>query len=94
MKVVDNNQPTNHKIFGFKDQTNTGNDYLYDDNGNMVQDLNKNNMSITYNHLNLPQLITIDQGGHTGTIEYVYDATGMKLQKSVNAMIGGIAVPK
>ncbi|MBS9461419.1 hypothetical protein KIM67_03285, partial [Flagellimonas sp. 389] len=39
---------------GFKDGTNTNNDFEYDANGNMTSDLNKGISSIEYNHLNLP----------------------------------------
>ncbi|WP_298507390.1 DUF6443 domain-containing protein [uncultured Kordia sp.] len=67
--------------FGFKDGTNTGDDYSYDANGNMVEDKNKGITSITYNHLNLPTQITFDNGS---TITYFYDAAGIKQQKIVN----------
>jgi RHS repeat-associated protein len=60
---------------------NTGaTDYTYDGNGNMVADLNKNISSITYNHLNLPSVITVTG---KGTITYQYDAAGNKLTKTV-----------
>jgi RHS repeat-associated protein len=65
---------------GFKDGTNTDNDYTYDSNGNMTKDNNKQITSITYNHLNLPFVITF-----TGnrTITFVYDATGKKLMQRI-----------
>lgn len=55
-------------------------DYQYDDNGNLIFDDHKDIASITYNHLNLPHIITITG---KGTIEYRYDATGNKLTKIV-----------
>ncbi len=67
------------KELGFKDG-NTGQDYWYDNNGNLTKDLNKGISSIAYNHLNLPKLITKGDS----TIQYVYDATGNKLQKKVS----------
>ncbi|WP_221409762.1 RHS repeat-associated core domain-containing protein [Pseudochryseolinea flava] len=63
---------------GFVDGSpGTSNDYAYDANGNMTQDLNKgiNASGITYNLLNLPETVT--KGGNT--IRYIYDATGRKL---------------
>ncbi|TEB40275.1 hypothetical protein D0809_31440, partial [Flavobacterium circumlabens] len=51
-----------------------------DANGNLITDKNKNITAITYNHLNLPKKITF---GTTGTIEYIYNATGQKVQKIV-----------
>ncbi|MBZ9731572.1 DUF6443 domain-containing protein [Salegentibacter sp. JZCK2] len=63
---------------GFKDG-NTGIDFAYDVNGNLTSDLNKGITAITYNHLNLPELITI--GGQI--IDYTYDATGVKLRKEI-----------
>ncbi len=59
-------------------KTNSATDYNYDDNGNLQYDKNKDIASIAYNHLNLPQTITVTG---KGTISYVYDAAGMKLQK-------------
>ncbi|WP_315817065.1 hypothetical protein [Paraflavitalea speifideaquila] len=55
-------------------------DYTYDPNGNLVSDANKNISSITYNHLNLPQIMQVSG---KGSIEYVYDAFGGKLKKQV-----------
>lgn len=55
-------------------------DYSYDGNGNLTIDKNKDITSIIYNHLNLPQTITITG---KGKILYVYDATGNKLKKIV-----------
>ncbi len=67
--------------YGFKDGINTGNDYDYDDNGNITKDENKGISSIIYNHLNLPEVVTISNSVGTGTITYTYDATGVKLKK-------------
>jgi RHS repeat-associated protein len=68
---------TGDKKTGFIDGTNTGNDYAYDANGNMTVDNNKGIASITYNFLNLPEVVT--KGGNT--IQYVYDASGRKLSQ-------------
>lgn len=55
-------------------------DYGFDGNGNLVTDQNKAISATTYNHLNLPQLVTITG---KGTIQFVYDAAGAKLRKIV-----------
>jgi RHS repeat-associated protein len=82
----------NGKLNDFTDNVtavngNLADDYVYDDNGNLVIDLNKNakelnNIAgangIKYNFLDKPELINI-QG--KGTIKIVYDADGNKLQK-------------
>jgi RHS repeat-associated protein len=66
---------------GFQDRNNgTNNDYQYDANGNLTFDYNKNITAITYNYLNLPNLVTI---GGKGTIAYTYDAGGNKLQRTL-----------
>ncbi|UUF12936.1 MULTISPECIES: DUF6443 domain-containing protein [Flavobacterium] len=75
-KVVDNSNNTS----GFNDFNKTGDDYTYDANGNMFTDKNKNISAIAYNHLNLPKKITFGTGN---TIEYIYNATGEKLEKIV-----------
>jgi RHS repeat-associated protein len=87
-------QPASNKLAGVTDQANnkastlgdfkydpatkTATDYRYDANGNMTADNNKAIGAIAYNHLNLPQLITVT---NKGTVTYVHDAAGNKLQK-------------
>ncbi|TDQ30381.1 DUF6443 domain-containing protein, partial [Tenacibaculum caenipelagi] len=73
MKVTDNG----YYWWGFKDGTNTNDDFEYDSNGNMIIDRNKGITGITYNHLNLPVSVTLAGG----TIGYTYDASGNKLRK-------------
>ncbi|MEM7370925.1 MAG: DUF6443 domain-containing protein [Bacteroidota bacterium] len=63
----------------FVDGTNTGVDYIYDDSGNIITDHNKG-MTAEYNHLNKPTLIQLPNG----SMEFVYSATGVKLQARVN----------
>jgi RHS repeat-associated protein len=75
MSVVDNSNNTS----GFKDGITTGDDYVYDANGNMTVDKNKKIASIVYNHLNLPTKIVFP----TGNIVYFYTASGQKVQKVV-----------
>src|SRR5690606_39051231 len=72
---------------GFKDGTNTGNDYSYDTFGNIKQDLNKNLTNITYNHLNLPVEITFANGSK---ITYTYDAAGTRKSKRVQPTAGAV----
>jgi YD repeat-containing protein len=72
--------------FRYDPATKTATDYAYDDNGNLTQDNNKKIASIQYNHLNLPQLITLATnsfGAPGGTVAYTYDAAGNKLRKTV-----------
>ena len=65
---------------GFKDGNTVDDDYIYDANDNMTEDKNKGITAISYNHLNLPRQVSFG----TGTISYIYDATGTKLAKVVN----------
>jgi hypothetical protein len=55
-------------------------DYTYDQNGNVITDYNRSITGITYNYLNLPQQIAF---GTKGSIQYLYDAIGVKWQKIV-----------
>jgi RHS repeat-associated protein len=84
------------KLGDFTDKHTGSNDYGYDLNGNMITDLNKrlngsvgidqaNGGAIEYNHLNLPWKITVkkDNDSVKGTIKYIYDATGNKLEKRI-----------
>ncbi len=77
LKVAD----TGNTSFGFKDGTNTNDDFEYDTNGNMIIDQNKGITGITYNHLNLPKTVSISNAQGTGNITYIYDATGVKVKK-------------
>lgn len=80
---------TANGAFGdFKDGSNGANpDYVYDANGNLVIDLNKNTKDlgnvagangVRYNFLDKPDQIRI---AGKGTIKVVYDADGEKLQR-------------
>lgn len=64
---------------GFKDGLNEI-DYKYDDFGNMEIDVNKGITNISYNHLNLPLKITF---GGNKYIQYLYNATGQKISKTI-----------
>lgn len=61
---------------GFVDDNANSNEYDYDDNGNMVKDINKDITSVSYNHLNLPKQVQLS----TGNVYYTYDAAGTKLK--------------
>jgi RHS repeat-associated protein len=87
LRVSDGSGPWDGKLGDFKDGQNTQgtDDYEYDENGNIIKDENraiKNNTGpgIEYNYMNKPSLIHI---ANKGTIEYLYDASGEKLQKVV-----------
>lgn len=79
IRVTDGFNDVNTKLGDFHDGTNSGDDYSYDGNGNLTLDNNKSISSIGYNYLNLPSVITVTG---KGTISYVYDAAGNKLQKT------------
>jgi len=81
----------NGKLGDFTDGGNSADDYIYDDNGNLIIDLNKNIKDanggvstsigvsgIKYNFLDKPEEIKI---AGKGTIKFVYDADGNRLQK-------------
>ncbi len=77
------------KVGDFKDGSNSNDDYSYDVNGNLLIDQNKKILSIQYNHLNLPEVITMELPVQnppytTRTITFTYDATGNKLRKFVS----------
>ncbi|SUJ30797.1 RHS repeat-associated core domain [Sphingobacterium multivorum] len=65
---------------GFRDGVDIAEEYTYDANGNMVSDENKGIGTITYNHMDLPIEINFRSGSK---INYLYDASGTKLRKTV-----------
>jgi RHS repeat-associated protein len=83
ISVADEFSDPNTKLGDFHDGPSGfwSDDYEYDVNGNLTKDNNKAISSISYNHLNLPQIINITG---KGSIEYVYDASGNKLKKIVH----------
>ncbi len=78
------NHDGDHQDNGFSDNGSflTTNEYFYDLNGNLTQDLNKQINDIDYNHLNLPQHIAIGTSAFN-IIDYIYTADGVKRQKSI-----------
>src|SRR5260221_1479375 len=76
------------KTKGFVDGVNTGNDYTYDPNGNMVSDQNKGLTAVNalqYNYLNLPIQVTKNTNEY---IKYIYDASGRKLSQLLYSTSG------
>jgi RHS repeat-associated protein len=55
-------------------------DYGYDDDGNITSDANRTVSGIVYNYLSLPQTITFSNS--KGSMAYLYNASGDKLQKT------------
>jgi len=65
---------------GFSDGgSNTGEEYFYDANGNMTEDLNKD-IKITYNKMNLP--LTITKDGTRDVVSYLYTVAGQKVRRT------------
>lgn len=78
LKVTDNASGLRPSL-GFDDGNTVGNDYAYDVNGNLIQDLNKGITYITYNTFNLPERAVFSDSSY---IEYDYDASGTRLSQT------------
>ncbi len=82
---VDDARGNENQANGFSDNGSFETaEYLYDPNGNMIKDLNKNTDSILYNQLNLPETIEISDN-QTNFIYYTCDAAGIKLRKTAGS---------
>lgn len=78
---------------GYRDGANLTEEYKYDNSGNLIFDANKQISNITYNYLNLPEVIEFTRpGGQVDRIEYTYNANGIKLRTAVK--IAGNQVAK
>ena len=77
VKITDNADANN----GFIYKNAAGNNYDYDDNGNLIRDDNKYITNIKYNYLNLPVEISFWNG--YASVKFTYDANGTKLMKSL-----------
>lgn len=64
---------------GFKNGTNTGDDFTYDGNGNLLTDANKG-LTLTYNDLDKTSRVDFGGGKYT---DYVYSASGERIRKIV-----------
>jgi RHS repeat-associated protein len=84
LKNVTDNSNT---VFGFSDKPGvplSSDEFLYDANGNLKEDMNRSISRIIYNHINLPTMIEMTrQDGKIDKIEYSYDASGTKLSRIV-----------
>ena len=74
---------------GFNNGASTTNEYTYDYNGNLTKDSNKGICNISWNSLNLPNVVSFADGS---TIAYTYAADGTKLRTVHN--INGTTTPK
>jgi RHS repeat-associated protein len=73
--------------FHYNQTTKQSTDYAYDGNGNLTKDYNKVIDNMTYNFLNLPQLVHLKGEGN---ISYTYDAAGNKLAKVIADSVAGL----
>ena len=69
--------PTWSGAFDFVDVEDEPVEYVYDQNGNMTKDLDRDIAEIEYNLLNLPTMITYQNGSKAS---YTYTAAGEKLR--------------
>jgi len=86
LNYVNDGISTEQQDNGFTDNGSflTTKEYFYDLNGNLKNDFNKQIFEdIEYNYMNLPQHITIFNNENK-YIDYIYSATGQKLQKVVS----------
>ena len=67
----------NKYSFDFKDGADEDIEYVYDANGNMTKDLNRQICNIDYNYINLPSRVDFLYGSK---VLYTYDANGTKLR--------------
>lgn len=77
--------------FHFVDGADEAVEYEYDANGNLVRDLNKGIISISYDLNNQPRKIEYNDGRNAS---YVYDAEGNKLSVSYNLTAMSSAQPQ
>ena len=77
--------------FHFVDGADEAVEYEYDANGNLVRDLNKGIISISYDLNNQPRKIEYNDGRN---VSYLYDAEGSKLSVSYNLTAMSSAQPQ
>ena len=85
------NGPYYQGAFHFVDGADEAVEYEYDANGNLVRDLNKGIISISYDLNNQPRKIEYNDGRN---VSYLYDAEGSKLSVSYNLTAMSSAQPQ
>ncbi|MCF8338668.1 MAG: hypothetical protein K9I74_11880 [Bacteroidales bacterium] len=81
LQSVDDYTGVDFQNNGYSDHGSFDNDeYLYDANGNMIEDENKQIGNVEYTYNNRPERIIMTQD-RENIINYAYDATGNKLAK-------------
>lgn len=84
-------EPYYQGAFHFVDGADEAVEYEYDANGNLVRDLNKGIISISYYLNNQPRKIEYNDGRN---VSYLYDAEGSKLSVSYNLTAMSSAQPQ
>jgi hypothetical protein len=79
-----------YNIKEYHDKANLPLEFLYDPNGNMTKDLDRNIDTIKYNLLNLPDTIQFSNGNQ---IVHIYDASGRKLRTEYFTLYTPIQIP-
>ena len=89
---VDDNQSNSHDYTTkqYRDNNVTGNDFAYDENGNMTYDQDRGIAAICYNLLNLPDTIQFANGNQ---IVHRYDAAGNRLATDYYTRKVNVTVP-
>jgi RHS repeat-associated core domain len=94
LQTVDDAIPPSDPHYGLTEYTNysTGvpSDFLYDTNGNLTEDLDKNIVKINYNVLNLPDVIQFRNGNQ---VINTYNAAGHKLRTKYYTTMRDVNVP-
>jgi RHS repeat-associated protein len=99
IRAVQDASGSTAKLGDFADNSTTSDDYGYDLNGNLITDANRrlngttgvdqsSGGAILYNYKNLPGQISVKNadGSAKGTITFIYDASGNKLEKRINEL--------
>ena len=89
---VDDQYGSQHQasIKEYQNDMTTFYEFLYDKNGNMIKDLDRNIVSIRYNILNLPDTIQFSTGNQ---ITNRYAVNGQKLETEYFTMITPLVIP-
>ncbi len=74
----------------FKNRSGGTTEYMYDKNGNLSGDYDRNIAWTKYNLLNLPQKVQMGNGDKT---EYQYDALGMKRKATYSIALNSMQIP-